>query len=229
MEVTDICMDKESDHVVYSNGVSHDSIDETASQFDDLDSPEHINGNPVPSILKENTEAKECEVKECTTKDSVEISKAFQVEKSEEQDILSSKCESGLSEEKMKSESQNTKDDCKNSGALLKPATKSISGNVKTKYTVPQPFALATEKRALCGTRPTGPGTDSLTPASKSSHVNSLHIPVPKKQNEVTLVDLHQSLIYYALIFLFLILRLFCPLIYQSRQGYTTVWPVYIC
>lgn len=196
MEVTDICMDKEPDHVVYSNSVSNDSNHETIRQYDDLDSRENISGDPEPKLLKENTEVNEFAVKECSAEDSVEISIAFQVEEKEVQDVLSLKCESGLLEEKKKSETENPEDNSKKSetenpkdnsksGFFLKPATKSIAGNVKTKYTVPQPFALATEKRALCGTRPTGPETDAVTPVRTSSRANSLYTPVSKKQNEV--------------------------------------------
>lgn len=133
--------------------------------------------------LKEITET-ECEVKNCTTVDSVEISRATEAKEEKEQGITSLKCQSSLSEEKMEPETEYKKDDCKNNGPFLKPANKIIAGNAKAKLTVPQPFALATERRALCGTRPTRPETEICTPQTKSSHPKGLQTPVSKKQFE---------------------------------------------
>lgn len=168
MEVTDICMDKEPDCVmIYSNGVSHISINETTSQHGTEESYGHI---------KDNAEVKECEVKECTTENSVDITELFQVDEHKELKIVSSP---------EKSEVPKVKHDIKKSSAS-KTATKSMGGNVKTKYTVPQPFALATEKRALYGARPAGSEIDvGSTPVTKPSIANSLQNSVTKKQNEV--------------------------------------------
>uniref|UniRef100_A0A5B7B0U1 TPX2 C-terminal domain-containing protein n=1 Tax=Davidia involucrata TaxID=16924 RepID=A0A5B7B0U1_DAVIN len=186
MEVTDICMDKEPDCVIiYSNGISHDSSQETTpSNHNDMESYEHINGDPEPQILKENPEVKEYEVKVCTTKNSVKISELCQVEKCEE-NVLTSNCEVGLPEEKMKSEAQETKDDNKKSKCAVKPASKPGIGSIRTNYTVPQPFALATEKRASCGTRPIGTEPDVGTAMNKTSHTNSLKHPITTKQNQL--------------------------------------------
>lgn len=135
--------------------------------------------------LKEIPETKECEVKNCTTVDSVEISTAIEDKEEKEQGITSLKCQSSLSEEKMEPETEYKKDDCKNNGAFLKHAYKFIAGNAKAKLTVPQPFALATERRAQCGTRPTKPEPETCTPQTKSSHPKGLQTPVSKKQFEV--------------------------------------------
>ncbi|KAK3043461.1 hypothetical protein RJ639_002040, partial [Escallonia herrerae] len=185
MEVTDNCMDKEPDCVIiYTNGVSNDTSPETNSHQDVVESLENVTTSPEPIILLDSADVKEFEVKECTAEKSVAISEFSQIEiLKEEQDVLSSKHEAGMSEE-MKSEVKNIKDDNK-SRAMVKPETKSAAGNVKTKYTVPQPFALATEKRALCGTRPVGSELDLGTPASKSSNANSLRHPVTTKQSEL--------------------------------------------
>ncbi|KAI8012029.1 Protein WVD2-like 3 [Camellia lanceoleosa] len=160
MEVTDICLDKEPDCVIiYSNGVSHDSNQETSTFHHDVsESYEHINGDPVPQVLEENAEVKECEVKECTTENL---------------------------DEKMKIEAQPTSDDNKKSKFAAKPASKPGSGNARTKCTVPQPFALATEKRASCGTRPVGNEPDVGTTVSKSSNSNSLQHQITTKQNQL--------------------------------------------
>lgn len=134
--------------------------------------------------LKEITETKECEVKNCMIVDSVEISRAIEAKEEKEQGITSLKCQSSLSEEKMEPGTEYKKEDCKNNGAFLKPANKIIAGNVKAKPTVPQPFALATERRALCGMRPTRPETEICTPQTKSSHPKGLQTPVSKQQFE---------------------------------------------
>ncbi|XP_028107560.1 protein WVD2-like 3 isoform X2 [Camellia sinensis] len=162
MEVTDICLDKEPDCVIiYSNGVSHDSNQETSTFHHDVsESYEHINGDPVPQVLEENAEVKECEVKECTTENLVK-------------------------DEKMKIEAQPTSDDNKKSKFAAKTASKPGSGNARTKCTVPQPFALATEKRASCGTRPVGNEPDVGTTVSKSSNSNSLQHQITTKQNQL--------------------------------------------
>ncbi|KAI8011258.1 Protein WVD2-like 3 [Camellia lanceoleosa] len=162
MEVTDICLDKEPDCVIiYSNGVSHDSNQETSTFHHDVsESYEHINGDPVPQVLEENAEVKECEVKECTTENLVK-------------------------DEKMKIEAQPTSDDNKKSKFAAKPASKPGSGNARTKCTVPQPFALATEKRASCGIRPVGNEPDVGTTVSKSSNSNSLQHQITTKQNQL--------------------------------------------
>ncbi|KAK2972948.1 hypothetical protein RJ640_022005 [Escallonia rubra] len=185
MEVTDNCMDKEPDCVIiYTNGVSNDTSPETNSHQDVVESLENVTTSPEPVILLDSADVKEFEVKECTTEKSVAISEFSQIEiLKEEQDVLSSKHEAGMSEE-MKSEVKNIKDDNK-TRAMVKSETKSAAGNVKTKYTVPQPFALATEKRALCGTRPVGTELDLGTPASKSLNANSLRHPVTTKQSEL--------------------------------------------
>ncbi|XP_002284360.1 protein WVD2-like 3 isoform X1 [Vitis vinifera] len=187
MEVTDICMDNEPNCVmIYSNGVSCDSSHETAPIHHDFaESYKHINGDPEPQILEEKVEGKEYEVKECTTESSVEISQLCQVEKCEEQEKPSSNFEADLPEEKVKSEVPKSKDD-KKLKSSVKPASKPAVGSARTNYTVPQPFALATEKRASCGTRPFGTESDVGTVANKSSITKNLQTPTATKHNQQT-------------------------------------------
>ncbi|KAE9455401.1 hypothetical protein C3L33_12693, partial [Rhododendron williamsianum] len=147
--ITDICMDKESD-LIY-----------------------HINGDPVQQVLEENAEVKECEVKECTAEKSIEISELCQAEKGEEV-VPMSNCEESSPDEKMKLEDQTRKDDKKKSKSSVKPKSRTGCGNARMNCTVPQPFALATEKRASYGTRPIGTEPDAETAVSKTSNVNSL-------------------------------------------------------
>ncbi|KAA8527714.1 hypothetical protein F0562_035417 [Nyssa sinensis] len=188
MEVTDICMDKEPDcAIIYSNFVSHDSSQETTpSNHNVTESCDHIDRDPEPIIVEEHPEIREYDVKVCTTENSIKISELSRVEKCEEENVLSSNCEGGLPEEKMKSEGQGqeTKDDNKKSKCALKPASKPGFGNIRTNYTVPLPFALATEKRASCGTRPIGTEPDVGTAMNKSTHTNDLKHPITTKQNQ---------------------------------------------
>ncbi|KAH7843224.1 hypothetical protein Vadar_014090 [Vaccinium darrowii] len=175
MEVTDICMDKESDCVtVYSTVVAHDSEHETApSDLDVTQSYDHNNGDPVQQLLEANAEVKECEVKECTAEKSIKISELSEAGKCEEV-VPPPSCKESLPDEKMKLENQTRKDDNKKSKSSAKPKSRTGCGNARTNCTVPQPFALATEKRASCATRPTGIEPDAETAVSKSSNVNSL-------------------------------------------------------
>ncbi|KAI4317964.1 hypothetical protein L6164_025784 [Bauhinia variegata] len=153
---TEICIIKEPDRViVYSNGNSNDLGDETGVDHDNIsDFYEHINEGTEHHSSGEST--KEYEVKECTTENSVEISDIANVEKSEAQSNSSFQvvlCEESLKSHKTKGnhEPQNTKTGSKS--AAGNPHSVSM-GNIPIKRTVPRPFALATEKRALGGTRP---------------------------------------------------------------------------
>ncbi|KAL2469772.1 TPX2 (targeting protein for Xklp2) protein family [Abeliophyllum distichum] len=177
LEVTDIHMDKEPDGVIiYSNGVSHGKSYEIASYQDVIQSFEHINPNPEPDdALKEDAEVKECQIKECNTEKSVDISKLCQVEKGETKDLPSSNVDVKIAKEDAKLEGHKITDDGKRSRTSGKPATKSAVGNCKTKCTVPNPFALATEKRALYGTRPYGDEFDKPSNVSQQPSVAKLN------------------------------------------------------
>ncbi|XP_077245536.1 protein WVD2-like 3 [Tasmannia lanceolata] len=159
-EVTDICVDQ--DHgVIYSNVDTKEPLNEIAPGHCPLaDSDEHIQGDSDPQTLAGNTEAKEYEVKECTTDNSVEVDDVCPDENyDKEQDVacVKNNFDSGIPGEKtVKCDTQKPiKDKKLNSPAKL--AARSVAvGNVRSNYTVPKPFALATEKRALCGARLTG-------------------------------------------------------------------------
>lgn len=177
IEVTDVCMDKEADCViVYSNGVSHDSDHETIPNHHD------VAGSYVQQSVEDNTEVKEYEVKECTTENTFEMSGLSHMEKGkEEQNVVSSNPEAGLTVEKVKPEDVKTKDNNK-SRLVVKHASKATAGNVRTKHTIPQPFALATEKRASNGTRP---AAAEPTIVNKLSNSNSARYLNAKKHNQV--------------------------------------------
>lgn len=181
IEVTDVCMDKEADCVlVYSNGVSHDSDHETIPNHHDVaGSFEHVDADSQLESVEESTEVKEYEVKECTTENSIEAEKG-----KEEQNVVSSMPEAGFPAAKIKPEDVKTKENNK-SHLVVKHASKATAGNVRTKHTIPQPFSLATEKRASNGTRPTAAEPKSV---NKSSNTNSLRHLNNKKQNQPPLV-----------------------------------------
>ncbi|OMO95567.1 hypothetical protein COLO4_15796 [Corchorus olitorius] len=180
VEVTDICMDKESDSViVYSNGVSEDSNSETFPSHHDA------NGDSVLQGTEEGMEAKDYEVKECTTENSIENSEPSHIENNEEEHaVQSSNLEAGMPEEKVKQETAKTKN---NKSKLSKPVSKVAAVNVRIKHTVPQPFALATEKRASNGTRPAVAESDAVSGVKKSSKANGALHPNTTKQNQAQL------------------------------------------
>lgn len=109
------------------NGVSHDRV--------------HV----APKISEDSFEAKDYDVKECTKENSV-------VEKCHEDQVVlgvkSINLDEGLSEGKNEKSGTQKSRDTKMSSS---PASKSpVSGNGRSKCTVPQPFSLATEKRGSC-------------------------------------------------------------------------------
>lgn len=122
------------------NGNSHDRI--------------HV----APTTSDDSFEAKDYEVKECTEESSV-------IEKHREEQVVlgvkSINLDEGLNEGK--NEKSGAQKSCS-------PASKSPVGNGRTKCTVPQPFALATEKRGSCahtlGAEITTYGNSVLSPNS---------------------------------------------------------------
>ncbi|KAI3459462.1 hypothetical protein Pfo_016125 [Paulownia fortunei] len=184
MEGSDVHIDKEPDGVIiYSNGVTHDTGYGNASQQDVAQLPELINLDPLSvGILDENAEVQDCEVKECNSDKSPAVTQLCQVETCE-QSLPGFNSEINMTEEDATSDGQKVTDDKKKARACGKKAIRSAVGNCKTKCTVPQPFALATEKRALYGTRPYGAEFDNITAGDKPSHVRVLPHPSSAKQN----------------------------------------------
>lgn len=188
IEVTDVCMDKEADCVVvYSNNLSHESDPETFPHHNDHEgSYDHVVGDPELLSDEGSTEAKEYEVKECTTENSVEKLEPGRIDDTKgEQNIGSSKLEANLPEEKVGAVDRKSKDMNKSRPAM-KHASKG-SGNARTKHTIPQPFALATEKRASNGTRPAPTKTYAGAAGNRTYNANGGRVLTTKKINQVTL------------------------------------------
>ncbi|XP_023000498.1 protein WVD2-like 3 isoform X3 [Cucurbita maxima] len=153
MEGTDVCMDKEPDRVItYSSGVvSHDSsCEDSLSHQDVVESFGEINGHHDIHNSEEGSEAKEYEVKECTNEKSIKVPELPLTEKpDQQQSVFSLNNEKERLDEKVVLEGKNA-----HQSMLTVNSLKSSAGNARTRHTVPQPFALATEKRASSGTRP---------------------------------------------------------------------------
>ncbi|XP_022958773.1 protein WVD2-like 3 isoform X5 [Cucurbita moschata] len=137
-EGTDVCMDKEPDRVITysSRGGSHaSSCEDSLSHQDVMESFGEINGDHDINNSEEGSESKEYEVKECTNEKSIKIPEMHPSKKPGQQ--------------------QNVVQEGKNDDKLLLTVNslKSSAGNARSRHTVPQPFALATEKRASSGTR----------------------------------------------------------------------------
>lgn len=152
MDGTDVCMDKEPDRVItYSTGgVSNvSSCEDSLGHQDVMESFGEINGDHDINNSEEGSEAKEYEVKECTNEKSIKIHELHLSEKpDQQQNVVSSKNEKERLEEMVLQEGKNDE-----KSLLTVNSSKSSAGNVRTRHTVPQPFALATEKRASYGTR----------------------------------------------------------------------------
>ncbi|KAL0376725.1 UNVERIFIED_CONTAM: protein WVD2-like 3 [Sesamum calycinum] len=155
LEGSDIHIDKEPDGVtMYSNGVNHDTNYANANQQDLQQQSEFINMALQPdNTLDENSEVKHDEIQECNSEKPIEAPKVCQVE-TYEQHLLSNNSEINLSKEDETHEGRELMKDNKNTRACDKKTTRAAVGNCKSKCTVPQPFALATEKRALYGDKP---------------------------------------------------------------------------
>ncbi|XP_022930313.1 protein WVD2-like 3 isoform X1 [Cucurbita moschata] len=153
MEGTDVCMDKEPDRVItYSSGVvSHDSsCEDSLNHQDVVESFGEINGHHDIHNSEEGSEAKEYEVKECTNEKSIKVPELPLTEKSDQQQsVISLNNEKERLDEKVVLEGKNA-----HQSMLTVNSLKSSAGNARTRHTVPQPFALATERRASSGTRP---------------------------------------------------------------------------
>ncbi|KAF9597088.1 hypothetical protein IFM89_015279 [Coptis chinensis] len=172
-EVIDISMDKEPDPaVVYSNG----------------DGP-HNPGNEHLDP-EENNGLKDYEVKECTMECPVEILDHPQVENSqEEQDVL---CDKSTNYESAFHEDQSPKPEVKKQGNNEKLDKSPTLGNVRTNCTVPQPFSLATERRASNGTRPVG----TETAAGGVNKTTNLQSPNSRKKSQCKLASLFCSFVW---------------------------------
>ncbi|XP_057783286.1 protein WVD2-like 3 isoform X2 [Salvia miltiorrhiza] len=177
----DVHIDKEPDGVIiYANGVTHGSGCGNACLQDVAQLSEIIDIDPqLVDISDENAEVQDCVVKECNSVKSEET-KPCQQETSEES-VPESK--SASEKDDVKSEGQKMRDHDKKTQACGRKATKPAVGSCKTKCTVPQPFALATEKRALHGARPNGPECDNTTGGDKPSHIRVPLQPSSVKQN----------------------------------------------
>ncbi|XP_065863147.1 protein WVD2-like 3 [Euphorbia lathyris] len=187
IEVSDICMDKEPDCViVYSNGVLDDpNLEADTSHHDVLEPYEPINGVSELQSSEESSEIKEYEVKECTTEMSLETNEVPHAEKiKQDQNIPRSEFEAGLPEEKAKSGQHKTHDHTKSRLHTKHGSKAAPSAGVRTKHTVPQPFALATAKRASSGTRPIVPDLGTAASFKKSVNANNVLQPNTTKQNQ---------------------------------------------
>lgn len=151
-EETEICMGKIQVSVfAYSNGVSDYHPGKDTSSYHDITSN--------TDELKETSDNKDYEVKECTSGSSIQIS-----------------MDKGVTEAPT-----TTMDEFKKSQSSAKSVTKPCAGNGRTKHTIPQPFSLATEKRASCGPRPARSEPDG----TEQSHTNNLQNQTSSKKNQL--------------------------------------------
>ncbi|XP_019057560.1 PREDICTED: protein WVD2-like 3 isoform X2 [Tarenaya hassleriana] len=141
-------MDKEPDGViVYANGDPNDPTPVVSDPSLDSESHENANGNPEPHYTEENSEGNEYDVKECTN----EVPVGMVLEDSNTEKITPEKG-NGCSKSVIKANEYGS--DANKAKLSAKDGSKPGCRINKTKqHTVPQPFALATEKRASSGIR----------------------------------------------------------------------------
>lgn len=140
-EVIDICMDKEPDPAVIRS--NDDAIHHHLHHI--TDSVNKINGNE--QAVEENSDFNDYDVKECTTEVAVEIPDNNNITQVEEEDVEYQAVDNNVDH---------------NDKFNKSPAT----GNVRPNVTVPQPFSLATEKRAAVG------GVNKSTKAKSPNAIN---------------------------------------------------------
>ncbi|XP_042030506.1 protein WVD2-like 3 [Salvia splendens] len=173
-------IDKEPDGlIIYANGVTNGSGCENACDQDVAQLPEIIDIDPQHVDVSD--ENGDCVVKECNSVKPEEI-KPCQQESSVES-VAESK--SGIEKDGVKLEGHKKRDHDKKTQPCGRKVTKTTVGNCKTKCTVPQPFALATEKRALYGSRPNGAECNNPTGGDKPSHIRVPLQPSSVKQNMI--------------------------------------------
>ncbi|OVA05313.1 TPX2 [Macleaya cordata] len=174
----------------YPNGNAHDPINENR---DLIEMDVHIKEDLASHIVEENMELKDYEVKECTMENLVKIPDPNQVDicHKEEQDVVPSKSkniETDFSGEKTRELEEQKLGNHKKVISTVKPASKSAATrSVRSNHTVPQPFALATEKRASSGARPVGAETAAAVSTNKASNVSDLHNSNTLKKSQLKL------------------------------------------
>ncbi|XP_047946349.1 protein WVD2-like 3 [Salvia hispanica] len=171
---SDVHIDKEPDGVIiYANGDTHGSGCRNACEQDVAQLPEIIDIDP--QLVDVSDENADCVVKECNSVKSEETKPCQQ------ESVPESK--NGIEKDGVTAEGQKARDHDKKAQPCGRKATKPAVGSCKAKCTVPQPFALATEKRALHGARPNGGECGNTTDGDKPSHVRVPLQPSSVKQN----------------------------------------------
>lgn len=128
----------------------------------------------APRVADDNHE-KEYEVKECTVENN-----SFLEECHEKQEVLGPKS-TNFGEGTNEREDQKSENDPKK---FSTPNTKPVTyGNARGNFTVPHPFALATEKRGSCTTRHVGAESPIGLTSLNANNENS-----PSKNLQVTLL-----------------------------------------
>uniref|UniRef100_A0A7N1A1S5 TPX2 C-terminal domain-containing protein n=1 Tax=Kalanchoe fedtschenkoi TaxID=63787 RepID=A0A7N1A1S5_KALFE len=151
IEEMDVCLDKQPDCVtVYTNGDLGSSTKGTIGviHHERLDYIDQLTDNSEPQRVEENSDSKEYEGKECTKGNSeCAVVDLGNIEKQNLGNNLKEKISDAPSKGKFKSKERPVKHSPKNSPV-----------SVRSGCTVPQPFTLATEKRASTGASPVTEG-----------------------------------------------------------------------
>ncbi|KAL6006853.1 hypothetical protein ACLOJK_032349 [Asimina triloba] len=191
-EVTDGCTDQQPDYVmVYSNGDALDACDEPSTEHTESpasdeqhtelpEEDDHINARADTVNLMENPETKEYEVKECTSECITDLHPDENHQEQEIPHVKSSKPDADIPDEKMiKCDAEKPENQKKIVTSVKSISKSSTIGNGRSSCTVPRPFSLATEKRALSGTRSgvdTAAGSPKPAIATKPSNIKKIPV-----------------------------------------------------
>ncbi|KAG9452574.1 hypothetical protein H6P81_005478 [Aristolochia fimbriata] len=164
-EVVDECT--EQDYVTYSNGDAHGTPNEIAPTKDEIQGSEEKIVETDQEICVEKSEANGYEVKECT-EDSVDVTNVSQ--DGRDMAAVENNLEDIVSGEKVDKSEVQKPNNHKKSTSPAKVASKTANTlNARPTCTVPQPFALATDKRASAGARPANLQSPSI---KKTQHAS---------------------------------------------------------
>ncbi|KAK9724410.1 hypothetical protein RND81_05G070200 [Saponaria officinalis] len=163
MEVREGCTHYELNSVIVSSNETLPVVNSESVPIhrDDMDSLENPKVAPLPD---------KDDVKECPSKNTVKVPEVCRDVKGHEQSYPRIKVRKSHLQEKTEAFRMKIVGDITRK-VSPKSASKSCSKNDRASCTVPQPFSLATEKRALTRPMETKPAVNISSPKSKTTHL----------------------------------------------------------
>ncbi|XP_068635465.1 protein WVD2-like 1 [Aristolochia californica] len=162
----------EQDYIaIYSNGDVHGTPNEITPAKDEIQRSVEKIEEPGQNVLVENSEVNRCGVKE-GTEDSIDVTNIGQ----DGTDVAVVKNNSGdiVCREEMDNFEDQKPNNHKKSTSPAKVASKTSNAlNARPSCTVPQPFTLATDKRASAGSRPANLQSSNMKKTQQATQLMS--------------------------------------------------------